>query len=451
MLNVVKCKKCVGMVYMKNRLAILATGIIAFLGLAVGVYAASESLYVISLDDSVWEVIQQINSSRISNELLPLAVNDKMTAAAESRAQELIEWHYDNRPNGSTMETLLDEKGITYSVWGQCIAEEFANASAVTSAWLNYEPSAKGIMNPDFTHIGAAHGVEGNIWATLFTGTCKAERISIVPGDSGSTYAFGTEIDCFDDVMVLSCSEHGDSYIPLVAKMVDGYDKTISGKQILTASYSSQSVSFTVTIEPHYIEPDITAPDDNNDEVYVGYDDVDNSAWYADAIKCVTQEGLFNGTTPNTFSPDATMTRAMFVTVLGRLSENLGIEIDSGNSSFTDLEPGWYYDYVRWAESENLVNGYDAYTFGVDDPITREQMAVLFARYAEYIKAPLNSGISTFMDSGSISAWAIAAVGKANAAGLLLGYPDGTFLPQNAASRAEVATIFERFMTNCLK
>lgn len=248
-------------------------------------------------------------------------------------------------------------------------------------------------------------------------------------------------------MLVLDCREHGSSCVPLIDEMVEGYDKNTVGVQTLTVKYGDKTVSFDVAIEG---DEEIEEPEniqEPEDIVYQGFDDVVGTEWYADCIKFVVEKGLFEGTSSTTFDPESPMTRAMFVTVLGRLSERWGVEIVGDKPAFNDLEEGrWYYEYVCWAWSADLVNGYSLSAFGPNDPITREQMAVIFARYADYMQISLETGTPNFKDAGDISGWAVEDVGKANASGLLVGYGDGTFRPQRTAIRAEVATVFQRFM-----
>ena len=98
----------------------------------------------------------------------------------------------------------------------------------------------------------------------------------------------------------------------------------------------------------------------------------------------VCRYGLFNGVSPRMFAPHDDMTRAMFVTVMGRFA---GVDPSKYTSiSFRDVKPGeWYTPYVAWAESAGLVKGYSDGTFGVNDPVTIEQAAVIMQRYAAYL------------------------------------------------------------------
>ena len=110
-----------------------------------------------------------------------------------------------------------------------------------------------------------------------------------------------------------------------------------------------------------------------------GYTDVPEDAWYAEAVAFCRENGLMNGTSATEFSPDATLTRAMMVTVLHRLA---GLPAAAAPASFADVPAGqWYTEAVSWASGQGIVLGYDGVTFGVDDPVTHEQAGLIFQRY----------------------------------------------------------------------
>ncbi len=111
------------------------------------------------------------------------------------------------------------------------------------------------------------------------------------------------------------------------------------------------------------------------------YNDVDANAWYSWCVADATERGLMNGTGGGTFTPDGDLTRAMLVTVLWRLA---GEPAAVDPAAFTDVPDGqWYSDAVAWASGFNVVEGYGGGVFGTNDPVTREQMAVIIYRWAE--------------------------------------------------------------------
>ena len=152
---------------------------------------------------------------------------------------------------------------------------------------------------------------------------------------------------------------------------------------------------------------------------------------------------MMNGTSDTLFSPDATVTRAMIVTILHRL-ENAP---PSAASGFTDVAAGMYYaDAVDWAAANGIVNGVSETAFAPDDPITREQMAAILYRYAQFkgYDVTASADLGAYTDAAQISAYATAAMQWANENGLITGNTGTTLNPKGHASRAEAATILMR-------
>lgn len=175
--------------------------------------------------------------------------------------------------------------------------------------------------------------------------------------------------------------------------------------------------------------------------------DVPDDFWGYDAIAYGVENGLFNGMSENTFEPDKNLTRAMFVTILGRLSEVDTEKYDV--QSFDDTPAGlWYSPYVAWAKEFGIVNGASETTFEPEEAITREQMCAILIRYAKYkdITSLRIGSDDRFTDDDMISEYAWESVYMAMNAGLVNGKGDGKFEPQSHASRAEAATIMMRFM-----
>lgn len=176
--------------------------------------------------------------------------------------------------------------------------------------------------------------------------------------------------------------------------------------------------------------------------------DVAEGSWYADAVQYVYDKGLMAGTSSTTFSPDATTTRGMIVTILYRLE---GTPAVSGASGFTDVADGQYYaDAVAWAAVNNIVGGYGNGLFGPNDTITREQMAAILYRYAQYkgYDVTASADLSGYSDVAQVSSYALAALQWANAEGLVNGTSDTTLTPGGSATRAQVAVILMRFCEN---
>ncbi len=173
--------------------------------------------------------------------------------------------------------------------------------------------------------------------------------------------------------------------------------------------------------------------------------------WGEPYIRFVAARGLFLGISDTEFAPDMDMSRAMLVTILGRLS---GISPDNdAESRFGDVPAGqWYTAYVSWAHENGIVHGYDNGSFGPDDPVTREQMCAIITRWLDYSGhiLPAVHTPADFPDADAISTWAIESVSFAQTRGLVIGNEQGCFLPQTNSSRAAVATIMHRLITAIL-
>lgn len=178
----------------------------------------------------------------------------------------------------------------------------------------------------------------------------------------------------------------------------------------------------------------------------ITFDDIQDH-WAKEDIEFVASRGLLNGTGSNRFSPDGSMTRAMFVTALGRLAG-----IDAGSykpGTFTDVPATAYYaPYVEWAAQKGIVQGTGSGKFSPDAIVTRQQMAAIMSSYAKAMgyTVPATREIMTFTDSASIAAWATGAVKQMQRAGVLMGKDGNRFDPTGPATRAQASTTLRRYI-----
>lgn len=178
--------------------------------------------------------------------------------------------------------------------------------------------------------------------------------------------------------------------------------------------------------------------------VQLPFKDVTTGDWYYDAVCFVVEKGLFNGTTTTTFEPNSEMNRAMLATVLYRIDGKPAV---SGANPFVDVSAGeWYAPQVLWAYWAGVVTGTSATTFGPMETVTREQIAVLLYRYSIYrgYDVSARASVTGFSDYGRISTYALDGISWAVAEGLLVG-SDGKLDPGSGATRAQVATILQRY------
>ncbi|WP_130870897.1 S-layer homology domain-containing protein [Intestinimonas massiliensis (ex Afouda et al. 2020)] len=178
------------------------------------------------------------------------------------------------------------------------------------------------------------------------------------------------------------------------------------------------------------------------------FTDVKEDSWYYDYVKYVADKEYFQGTSAATFSPEVTMTRAMFVTAVSRVAGETG---DATVSPFTDVPANtWYTAAVDWAVEKGIVNGIGGNKFNPEQKITREDMCAAMARFISYLETSQKKTFKKtanaidFPDANEISAYAKNAVESCVAYGLVYGTGDGSFKPKADASRAEVAAMIYR-------
>mgnify|MGYP002524274004 CR=1 FL=1 len=181
------------------------------------------------------------------------------------------------------------------------------------------------------------------------------------------------------------------------------------------------------------------------ESVRARFDDVKSSHWFSDAVEYVAENGIMGGTDSRTFSPDASATRAMLVTILHRMA---GSPDADAAHSFSDLSRGaWYESAVAWAAENGIVDGVGASRFAPNAGITREQLAVILYRYAQHcgLDVSASEDLSGYADASSVSPWARSAMAWAVNAGLISGRSTSALAPQSGATRAEIAQILMRF------
>lgn len=273
------------------------------------------------------------------------------------------------------------------------------------------------------------------------------------PSSGGSpSYAVNTDPDVPNGAVTVkpNRAKKGDT-VTITAKPDEGYrvgkvavtDKNgaavaVTGKEdgVYTFTMPASVVQVTVTFVPEsggWANPFV---------------DVAEDAWYYDAVQYVNENGLMDGTSPNLFSPNVTTTRGMIVTILYRLE---GAPDVTGTNIFTDVdEDAWFADAVLWANTNGIVSGYGNGLFGPNNTITREQMAAVLYRYAQYkgYDTAAKADLSGYTDAAQVSDWAVDAICWANAEGLISGTSPTTLTPKGGATRAQAAAILARFCQN---
>ena len=200
-----------------------------------------------------------------------------------------------------------------------------------------------------------------------------------------------------------------------------------------------------------YLTKDMTVyalwrADDNPGTGANPFTDVSEKDWFYGDVMFVYENGLMLGTSKTLFSPHGTATCGMMATILWRME---GSPAPKGKNSFTDVEAGkWYADAITWTAENGIFAGYGKDKFGPDDPITREQLAAIFYRYADYkgYDLAVKGNLDKFKDADKITDYAKTAMQWAVGSGLVNGKSGNLLDPQGTATRAEIAAMLHRFI-----
>ena len=276
-------------------------------------------------------------------------------------------------------------------------------------------------------------------------------------GSSTPTYTVSKPSDVTGGEISVSPSRAAkNATVTITVKPDEGYEldeltvtdadgETVELTQKSDTEYTFKMPTSKVTVEVSFVEIEPVPSE-------LPFTDVAANAWYHDAVAYVYDNGMMNGVTENTFAPNATTTRGMIVTMLHRLEGEPGVNY---LLPFGDVAEGlWYTEAVRWAASEGIVNGVSDTAYAPDNAITREQMAAILYRYAQYKGYNTSVGgmsLAEYTDADQISSYATTAMQWANENGLITGRTDTTLVPQGTATRAEVATILMRFCEDIAK
>ena len=259
------------------------------------------------------------------------------------------------------------------------------------------------------------------------------------------TVPYGTNVTASSFVII---TNHARATVGALTHIKNVWYFTVTAEDgVTTASYT---VTVTTAALPTPIKPavDNTKPASDS-KPKLPFTDVSTSDWFYSDVMFVYENGLFSGTDSRSFSPNASMTRAMLVTVLYRLE---GEPVGTGSSSFSDVRSGSYYEKaVAWAAANGIVTGTGSTSFSPDAKVTREQLAAILYRYAQYKKLDTDAGakLDSFSDAGNVSGYASEALSWAVSEGLING-ASGRLMPKGDATRAQVAAILHRFVENVM-
>ncbi len=268
--------------------------------------------------------------------------------------------------------------------------------------------------------------------------------------DDGKVTTLNSRLVQKNDVWYLAFEATEFSPYALVVRNSGNYDES-SGVPYYTDSKGNK-VFIGFAANGKYIAPEgVTVSFMQNDKSFsdlIGH-------WAASQIGFTTERELFFGTDGNKFSPNIGMTRGMFTTVIGRLYERSFGEITSTSiHSFIDCDYGIYYGkYVDWAAENKIISGVGGSKFAPDTLVTREQMAAILYRFADFLKVLPNELDTSleYPDEASISNYAKNAALYCQTTDIIAGRSGGVFAPQETATRAEVSIIIKRFIETVMK
>lgn len=328
-------------------------------------------------------------------------------------------------PSSGYELSALQVDGVTVTLTnGSYTISNLQNAIRVYAA---FQQTTEEPEDPGTPGGGSSGGGSTNPTYTVTVSNTTNGSVSVTPANAAQGTLVTLTVSPADGYVLeqLTVTDAAGKPVALSQKSANQYTFTMpAGKVSVTASFVQESASAGVT-----------------------FIDVKEGDWFYEAVQFVVSSGMMNGTGNNSFQPGINLSRSMIATILWRLED-----APTGDSArFTDVPNGqWYTDAVNWAAANDLVNGYGNSTFGPEDDITREQMAAILYRYAQFkgYDHTVQGDLSRFADGGQTSDWAREAVVWAVDNGLLTGKGGGLLDPKGTATRAEMATILMRFVEN---
>lgn len=336
----------------------------------------------------------------------------------------------------NTLVTAISGSGEKVTINGQ----EFTSGSGSLSVPIGVGETVitVSIGSTTYTlHVTSTHTSGGG-----GGGTTASYRVTVEPSENGTVKSSHNTASAGTTVTLTATPQDGYRLTGLTVTDGAGNNVTLSDKG--DGKYTFVMPSRAVTVKASFAP--ITAGD-------LPFIDVPAGAWYEDGVRYVYQNGLMAGTSATTFGPDVTTTRGMIATILWRLEGSPQVDYAM---AFDDVAANsWYAEAIRWAASEGIVSGYGDGRFGPDDIITREQMAAMLYRYAQYkgydVSVGEDTNILSYTDFEDLSEYAIPAMQWAVGAGIISGTSESTLGPRGNASRAQVAVILTRYCENVAK
>ena len=322
-----------------------------------------------------------------------------------------------------------------------------------------------GATDASYTIDRTTTAMSGNQYRCIVTGnggetTSSAATLTVrsyePPYTGKYSYELTTSVGDHGSLTVDRYATEGDQVTitvsPDEAYLLDDLTVTSGGKDVALTDNGDGTYTFTmpsgdVAITATFAEdPNWTNPEDPSTDVSEIFTDVPANHWAKAAIQYVYDNGLMTGVSDTAFAPEATTTRAMIVSMLARLE---GVE-SAESAGFADVAANdWYATAVNWAAASGITSGTGDGNFSPNTAITREQLAAILMNYAQYKGQDVSARatLDTYNDATAISSWANDVMSWAVAEGLLIGVTNDQLQPQGNATRAQVAAILQRFLS----
>ena len=366
---------------------------------------------------------------------------DTGVSAAFSRITQQVAFTVNEAENGTvtqsvengqvavgTQVTLTAEANSGYSFDGWTVNGQAAGTDETLTLTVNEDTT----VDTSFSRHTGGGGGGGAGAATMFT-------VTTTSSDNGTINVSATRVASGATVTVTLAPADGYTVSSFSVKDAKGNDVTVTDAGENKCTFRMPNAN--VTVSAVFAVPAETPTSDGQGMPFM---DVNDTAWFYDDVAYVYEKGLMNGTGETTFEPSLSTTRGMIVTILYRLENEPAV---TGENPFEDVAAGSYCDAaVNWAAANGIVNGTTETTFAPNDFITREQMATILYRYAEFKGLPVSAtaDLSAFSDADQVSGYAKDAMAWTVGVGLLEGGSNGNLLPKGTATRAQVAAVLHR-------
>lgn len=358
--------------------------------------------------------------------------------------------------NGTVPDLTSPVKDTHYTVTGLAAGDTLGGTLTMKyqKDGVDATPDATKTGTYDIVISGATAPAGGNYNDVVFTaGTLTLSNRPSSGGGGVSTYSITAEPTEHGTISVSPKNASKGTTVTVTVKPDEGYELdalTVANGSGKAVTVTEKDGKYTFTMPASKVSVKATFKEAEK-PVTMPFADVESDDWFYEDVQYVYSKGMMVGTKEDQFTPHATTTRGMIITILYRLE---GEPTVSGLNAFDDVAEGeWYSAAVKWAVKNEIVGGYGNGKFGPEDVITREQMAVILYRYAAFKGQDMTKAadLSKFTDNGEISGYAVPSLGWANAEGLVSGKGSGILDPLGSATRAEAAAILHRFCENMVK